>query len=123
NREKKRWLVPFEMTDVRYGGRSSFYDLGHAEVRGLGVRCMPQDVLRDRTWHDQILAQSRVNLLIGGQDLGHRLDLGRVQLVQLADVLQDFVNLSAVDLELRLGQVQIGQLCHTQHVFAADFHS
>src|SRR5438105_3535692 len=72
--------------------------------------------------HGQIFAQSCIRALVIGQDLSHGLDLGGIQLVELADVLENFVNLRAVSLELGLAQIQVGQLCHAQHVFPADFH-
>ena len=54
--------------------------------------------------------------------LGHRLNTGDVQLLQLANVSEDLIQLAAVGLDFLRGQLQVRQLCDTQHFFAANFH-
>jgi len=71
---------------------------------------------------DLLVAQGGVGGLIVGEDLRHGLDLGGIQFIKLADVLENFVNLLAVAVEFGFAEVQVREIGDTDHVFTADFH-
>lgn len=104
------------------GGRSSFDDLGDAEKGRLRIGRVAQDVGGDGAADVDVFAESGVGGLVVGEDLGHGRDVGGVELVELADVFEDFVNLGAIGFELRFGEFDIGEVGDAENVFASDFH-
>src|ERR1700693_2882844 len=56
------------------------------------------------------------------RDLGHRLHVGHIQLLEFADVGQDFVQLAAIQLDFFRSQLKVSELGHAQNVFATYRH-
>src|SRR5690348_4318701 len=79
-----------------------------SKVRCFRIRRLLKDFSRNIAWNHTIFAKRGVGCLVVGQNLGHRLDLGSVQLIELPDVLENLINLFAVALQLGFAQVQVG---------------
>src|SRR6202158_4197665 len=100
----------------------SFNNFGHAKIRRLRSGRLLQDFVSNGAGYDQVFAQGGVGGLIVGEDLRHGLDLGSIQLIELADVLENFVNLFAIAVEFGLAEVQVREVGDANHVFTTDFH-
>src|SRR3989441_7648824 len=85
------------------------------------IRRPPRSTLFPYTTLFRSLAQRRV---FGGgiSHLGHRLDLGRIQLVQGLHVMQNRIELSEEVFHLFFGQLQVRKLGHVADVFLAERH-
>ena len=69
-----------------------------------------------------IFAQRGVGGLVQSQNLRHGLHVRCVQLVEFANVFQDFVELRAIRFQLVFGQLEIGELRNPQHIFPRNLH-
>jgi hypothetical protein len=54
--------------------------------------------------------------------LSHRFDICYVELLELSDVVQDFVQLASIHFSFIGRQLEVSEFCHAQNVFAADGH-
>jgi len=57
-----------------------------------------------------------------GERLAAELGVGYVELLELSDVVQDFVQLASIHFRFIGRQLEVSEFCHAQNVFAADGH-
>src|SRR5579859_100407 len=118
-------IFPEASRQPRWGEKSVPLALDYfwdSKVRCFRIRRLLQDLPGHVAWNHSVFAQSGVGGLVVGQHLGHWLDLGSVQLIELPDVLENLINLFAVTLQLGFAQVQIGQFGYAFYFFTADLH-
>jgi hypothetical protein len=115
-------LASLEARQQDAGATLALDYLWDAEVRRFGIGRLLQDFCGYSAWDDYVVTQRGVSGLIVGEDLGHGLDVGGVEFVELADVFEDVVDLLAIRFEFGFAEIEIGQVRHSYYVFSGDLH-
>jgi hypothetical protein len=102
---------------------SSVDHLGDAEEGWRGVGGLGQNGGRHVARTGRVLSQFWVLIsVLLQQDLRHWFDGGYVEFLEFADVGEDFVQLTAVKVDLFRREFEVRQLGDADDVFAANFH-
>src|SRR4029077_5564645 len=97
-------------------------------VRGLGEDCVghiaaPQSVVAQFGVLICNAGRSRGRASAGEQDLRHGLNVRDVEFSELADVVEDFVELPAIELHFLGCQLEVREFSDPQYFFTCNFHA